>query len=85
MYIKTIQVNLPVYLFKVSVVSTLVIIGSKVSSSFSSSDDRSSTTPGSCGETEFLELEGTSIGVIIGLSGAIIAEVPNSNNKLIVN
>jgi len=85
MYIKTIQVNLLVYLFKASVVSTLVIIGSKVLSS-SSSDDTTSTT-GSGGETDFTELEGTSIGlvgVIIGISGAIIAEVPNSNNKLIV-
>jgi len=86
MYIKTIQVKLPVYLCKASVVSTLVIIGSKVLSSSSSPDDKSSTT-GSCGETEFTELEGTSIGfigVVIGISGAIIAEVPNSNNKLIV-
>jgi len=82
MYIKTIQVNLPIYLFKASVVSTLVIIGSKALSSSSSPDDTSSTTDGS-----ITELEGTSIGlvgVIIGISGAIIAEVPNSNNKLIV-
>jgi len=72
---------LPVYLFKASVVSTLVIIGSKVLSSSSSSDDTSITYSG------FVELEGTSksfIGVILELSGAITAEVPNSNNKLIV-
>jgi len=34
-----------------------------------------------------VEVEGRSmglIGVIIGFSGGIIAEVPNSNNKLVV-
>jgi len=69
--------------FKASAVSTLVIIGSKLSSS--SSDDRIKTDV-SCGDTEFVELEGTSLGLIgvIEFSGTIIAEVPNSSNKLIV-
>lgn len=83
-YKRIIHVNFSIYFFKASAVSTLEIIGSKLSSS--SSDDKIKTDE-SCGDTEFVELEGTSIGligVIIGLSGAITAEVPNSNNKLII-
>jgi len=85
MYIRTIQVNLSVYFFKASAVSILIIVGSKESSS-SSPDDKTNTSD-SFSDTELMELEGTSIcfiGVTIGFSGTVIAEVPNSNSKLIV-
>lgn len=70
--------------FNASLVSILVMLGSKESSSSSStsssSPDDNKSTSGASHETEFLEPEGTSMGFAGVLSGSTTVEVPYNNN-----